>query len=83
MIHSINPNGAIQHISCMIVDVIKQTLSTCDYRDCNEICIDYLMEVSNQCPVVFNNEGYLALWNTLFQICNDIGEQTSPFYLDK
>ena len=70
-------------ISCFLLDVIRETLASCDYRDCNEICIDYLMEVSTQCPVVFNNEGYLALWNTLFQICNDIGEQTSPFYLDK
>jgi len=70
-------------ISCLLTDVINLTLASCDYRDCNDICTDYLMEVSNQCPVVFNNEVYTELWNTLFKICNDIGEQTSSFYLDK
>ena len=70
-------------ISCMITDIINLTLASCDYRDCNEICIDYLMEVANECPVVFHNEVYLELWNTLFKICNDIGEQTSPFFLDE
>ena len=73
----------IEQISCMITDIINLTLASCDYRDCDEICIDYLMEVANECPVVFHNEVYLELWNTLFKICNDIGEQTSPFYLDK
>ena len=73
----------IEQISCMINDIINLTLASCDYRDCNEICMDYLMEVAHQCPVVFHNEKYLELWNTLFKICNDIGEQTSPFYLDK
>jgi len=73
----------IEKISCLITDVIRDTLSTCDYRDCNEICYDYLMEVSHECPVVFNNEVYLELWNTLLKFCNDIGEQSSPFYLDK
>ena len=66
----------------MLIDVIRLTLASCDYRDCNEVCMDYLMEVSQECPVVFNNERYLELWNTLFHICVDIGEQTSPFYLD-
>ena len=70
-------------ISCMITDIINLTLASCDYRNCDEICMDYLMEVANECPVVFHNEVYLELWNTLFKICNDIGEQTSPFYLDK
>ena len=73
----------IKQISCMLIDVINNTLASCDYRDCNEICMDYLMHVANECPVVFNNERYLVLWNTLFQICVDIGEQTSPFFLDK
>ena len=73
----------IEQISCMITDIINLTLASCDYRDCDEICMDYLMEVANECPVVFHNEVYLELWNTLFKICNDIGEQTSPFYLDK
>ena len=70
-------------ISCMITDIINLTLASCDYRNCDEICMDYLMEVANECPVVFHNEVYLELWNTLFKICNDIGEQTSPFFLDK
>ena len=73
----------IKQISCFLLDVIFLTLSNCDYRDCNEICMDYLMEVSDNCPVVFNNERYLELWNTLFNICQEIGIQTSPFYLDK
>jgi len=70
-------------ISCMITDIINLTLASCDYRNCDEICMDYLMEVANECPVVFHNEVYLELWNTLFKICNDIGEQTSPFFLDE
>jgi len=72
----------LQPINCMLVNVMKSTLSICDYRECNEKCFDYLMEVGNQCPIVFNNEKYLELWNRLFNICLDIGEQTSPFYLD-
>tara|TARA_R110000824_G_scaffold143807_4_gene311561 strand:+ start:5338 stop:5541 length:204 start_codon:yes stop_codon:yes gene_type:complete len=67
----------------MLVDVIKTTLASCEYRDCNEICFDYLLDVSYDCPLVFKNEHYTLLWNGLFKICNDIGEQTSPFYLDK
>ena len=70
-------------ISCMITDIINLTLASCDYRNCDEICMDYLMEVAHECPVVFHNEVYLELWNTLFKICNDIGEQTSPFFLDE
>ena len=70
-------------ISCMITDIINLTLASCDYRNCDEICMDYLMEVANECPVVFHNEVYLELWNTLFKICNDIGEQTSPSFLDE
>ena len=70
-------------ISCMITDIINLTLASCDYRNCDEICMDYLMEVANECPVVFHNEVYLELWYTLFKICNDIGEQTSPFFLDE
>ena len=72
----------IGKISCLITDVIRDTLSTCDYRDCNEICNDYLMEVSHKNPIN-NNEDYLEFWNTLLKFCNDIGEQSSPFYLDK
>ena len=73
----------IKPISCMIIDVIKETLSTCNYTKCNQTCWDYLMYIGFHCPVVFNNERYTQLWETLFNICSDIGEQTSPFYLDK
>ena len=73
----------IQKISCMLIDVINLTLASCDFRNCNEICMNYLMNVSNNCPHVFNNEKYLELWISLFNICNDIGIQSSPFYLDK
>ena len=73
----------LDKISCMLVDVINETLGSCDYRDCNEICSDYLMSVAYQCPVVFHNEMYERLWNTLFSICNEISEQSSPFYLDE
>lgn len=73
----------IKPLSCMLVDVINITLASCDYNNCRQVCIDYLSWVSVECPQVFNNERYLELWNTLFKFCNDIGEQTSPFYLDK
>lgn len=78
MIHNV-----MKGFSCMLVDVIRETLSRCDYRDCDEVCMDYLTEVSYGCPVVFHNEQYTLLWNSLFKICSEIGEQTSPFYLDK
>jgi hypothetical protein len=72
-------------ISCFLLDVIRETLASCDYRDCNEKCLDYLIVVSGECPHVFNNDRYLELWNTLFTICEDaaIGTQTSPFFLDQ
>ena len=73
----------LSEFSCMLVDVIRYTFTSCDFRNCDEKCMDYLMEVSHECPVVFHNEQYLLLWNTLFKICNDIGIQSSPFYLDK
>ena len=72
----------ISKINCMIIDVITNTLATCDYKDCNDICIDYLIDVANNCPVVFHNETYLLLWNTLFNICNADEEQISQFSLD-
>ena len=50
----------ISEISCMIIDVISNTLASCDYKDCNEICTDYLMDVANNCPVVFNNETFIS-----------------------
>lgn len=60
----------IQQISCLITDVIKLTLASCDWRDCDEVCHDYLMAVADHCPVVFHNEVYLELWNALFKICS-------------
>jgi len=72
-----------EKISCMLVDVIRSTFAICDYRECDEKCMDYLMDVGFECPIVFNNERYSELWLTLYNICNEIGEQTSPFYLDK
>ena len=72
----------IGKMSCSIKDVIKNILSTYDYRDCNEICNDYLMGGSHKNPII-NNEDYLRLWNTLLKFFSDIGEQSSPFYLDK
>lgn len=59
----------IAEISCLITDVIKSTLSSCDYRECNELCKDYLFNVAYECPVVFNNGVYSSLWSTLFDIC--------------
>jgi len=73
----------ITEISCMLNNIITRTLSSCDYNNCDEICVNYLMLVANNCPVVFNNEVYLELWNTLFKICNNVEEQDSIFYLDK
>jgi hypothetical protein len=75
--------GSLGKISCMLVDVIKETMASCDYRNCDEICYDYLMDVASNCDVVFHNQVYSELWNTLFKICDDIGEQTSPFFIDK
>jgi len=72
----------IKKISCMLLDVIRETLAVCDYRDCNEICSDYLIEVNEQCPTVFYNEKYQELWKTLYIICNNIGEQSRTLYLD-
>ena len=73
----------LQKVSCYLLDVIRETLARCDYRDCNEKCVDYLIAVSRECPHVFNNDRYLELWNSLFDICAEIGIQTSPFYLDQ
>ena len=56
-------------INCFIVDVIKITLSTCDYSKCTDPCRDYLLNVADNCDVIFHNQGYLNLWNTLFNIC--------------
>lgn len=75
--------NSVKDISCMLVDVIRDTLTRCDYRECDVVCNDYLMAVSHDCPRVFNNEQYTLVWNTLYTLCNEIGEQSRMFYLDK
>ena len=62
-------------MSCYILDVIMSTLSKCDYNECNDMCRDYLIDVSTNCPVVFHNQEYERLWNTLFNICFGLQEQ--------
>ena len=54
---------------CMIVNVIKTTLAICNYTACREECRDYLLTVSNECPVVFHNGVYTQLWETLTHRC--------------
>ena len=73
----------LNNISCRLVDVIKTTLATCDYTNCDKGCIDYLMLVAMECPVVFNNGEYIRLWNTLFDMCNEIEEQDLSLYFDQ
>ena len=63
----------------MLGDIIQLTFEICDYRDCDEKCMDYLMDIDFE----YHNKRYSELWITLYNICNEIGEQTSPFYLDK
>ena len=59
----------IHNVSCMLIDVINNTLATCNYENCTKECMNYLIEVVNQCPHVFNNETYTQLWLTLYRIC--------------
>ena len=73
----------IEKISCFMTDVIRLTLSSCDYRYCNEQCFDYIMAVLNECPNVFDNQVYLELWNTLFKICSNTIDESTILYLDK
>jgi len=56
-------------MNCMLTDVMRTTLAICDYTNCTNDCRNYLLEISELCPVVFNNEVYLNLWNTLIKIC--------------
>ena len=56
-------------ISCLITDVIRGTLSMCDYENCNQACSQYLLNVAGNCANIFNNEHYLELWETLINIC--------------
>ncbi len=59
----------IDNFSCMLIDVIKNTLDTCKWNDCDGLCRDYLWTVAFECPTVFNNETYESLWKTLIHIC--------------
>jgi hypothetical protein len=75
----------IQQISCMLTDVIRSTLASCDYRDCSQSCLDYLNQVGLYCSAVFNNEVYAELWRTLKGICESINEETAeinPYLMD-
>ena len=56
-------------ISCMMVDVIRATLDTCNWQECSDECRQYLWQVAWSCPVVFNNETYNSLWDTLITMC--------------
>ena len=69
MIHNV-----MKGISCMLVDVIRETLARCDYRECDVVCNDYLNAVSHECPIVFHNEQYELLWHSLFKICSNTEE---------
>lgn len=63
------PIPILSNVSCLITDIIRTTLASCDYTNCNKICYEYLWTISNECPHVFNNEKYVELWNTLFHNC--------------
>ena len=69
MISNQGMNGLIQVFNCMLVDVIRTTMAVCDYSDCTDDCRNYLLQVSTECPVVFHDEVYLELWNSLIKIC--------------
>ena len=56
-------------MDCMLVDVIKLTLASCDYTKCSSLCYEYLMNVGLDCPNVFSNQEYADLWRTLWSIC--------------
>ena len=68
---------SIEEISCMIIDVIKDTLASCDYQNCSDTCFEYLLEVSKECQIVFHNERYEELWHSLIHICLTQGEKIS------
>ena len=58
------------NITCTLIEVINNTLATCDYKACSVACMNYLLAVVNECPKVFNNETYTQLWLTLFNLCS-------------
>ena len=60
-------------ISCLITDIIRTTLTICNYQNCDHNCSQYLLDVAGNCDEVFHNERYLELWNTLINICFNAG----------
>ena len=56
-------------ISCLITDIIRNTLTICNYENCNHTYSQYLLDVAGNCGNIFNNQQYLELWNTLINIC--------------
>ena len=56
-------------LNCLIVDVIRQKLATCNYTLCDDECRNYLLSLDDNCPVVFHNIEYVNLWHTLYTIC--------------
>ena len=56
-------------ISCMFIDVLKETLYTCSWEDCTEDCQQYLLQVVYECPEVFDKDNYISLWKSLVHIC--------------
>jgi hypothetical protein len=60
--------------NCLITDVIRTTLSSCDYNNCTQLCMDYLLYIGYNCPFVFNNDVYVELWSSLFDICANTDE---------
>jgi hypothetical protein len=65
-------------MNCFLTDVVKNTLASCDYTSCNQICMNYIMNVAYQCPVVFNNDVYKQLWYSLYDICSSNTELAIP-----
>ena len=43
-------------LSCMFVDVLRETLYTCSWNDCSEVCQQYLLQVAYECPEVLNKD---------------------------
>ncbi len=69
-------------ISCLMLDVIRTTLATCDRDKCTSSCMDYLMNTGFLCPNIFqDDEVYDRLWSSLLLICSMQDVQTSfnPF----
>ena len=60
-------------ISCLITDIIRTTLTICNYHNCDHNCSQYLLDVAGNCDEVFHNARYLELWNTLINICFNDG----------